>query len=92
MDIGCGTGKNLVCFSEFAEAFGIDTSEEAIKFCKMRGLKNLLLQNSSEEISRENIFGKSFDLITMLDVLEHIEKDLQYLKTISNWLSDEGYL
>jgi SAM-dependent methyltransferase len=92
LDIGCGTGKNLTSFLEFSDAYGMDSSKEAIRFCLKRGLKNIALQDLSRDHLKTNPFGKKFDLITMLDVIEHIEDDIQYLSTISNWLTDGGIL
>ncbi len=92
LDIGCGTGRNLASFSKYTEAYGMDNSEEAIKFCKKRGLPHLILQDLSKNQVSENPFGKNFDLITMLDVLEHIEDDIQCLSAVSNWLTDRGFL
>jgi 2-polyprenyl-3-methyl-5-hydroxy-6-metoxy-1,4-benzoquinol methylase len=92
LDIGCGTGKNLTSFLGFTDAYGMDTSEEAIQFCLRRGLTHLALQDLSKDQSRENQFGKIFDFIMMLDVLEHIEEDIRCLSTISNWLTEGGYL
>ena len=92
LDIGCGTGKNLTSFLKFSEAYGIDSSMEAIQFCLKRGLTNIALRDLSKDQLSENPFGKKFDFITMLDVIEHIEEDVQYLSTISNWLTDGGLL
>ena len=92
LDIGCGTGKNLTSFLKFSEAYGIDSSIEAIQFCLKRGLTNIALQDLSKDQLRENLFGKKFDFITMLDVVEHIDDDVQCLSTISNWLTEGGLL
>jgi 2-polyprenyl-3-methyl-5-hydroxy-6-metoxy-1,4-benzoquinol methylase len=92
LDIGCGTGKNLTAFLKFSEAYGIDSSMEAIQFCLKRGLTNIALQDLSKDHLRENPFGKKFDFITMLDVVEHIDDDVQCLSTISKWLTEEGLL
>ena len=92
LDIGCGTGKNLSSFLKFSEAYGVDSSMEAIQFCLKRGLTNIALQDLSKDQLSENPFGKKFDFITMLDVIEHIEDDVQYLSTISNWLTEGGLL
>lgn len=87
LEIGCGTGKNLEVLSKFGETWGLDNSKEAIKFCKRRGLNNLVLGDA------ENIpFSKGkFNLIILLDVLEHTD-DIKSIKEISRVLAPKGYL
>src|SRR3990167_3310097 len=87
LEIGCGTGKNLELLSKFGEAWGLDKSREAIKFCKRRGLNNLVLGDA------ENIpFSKGkFNLIILLDVLEHTD-DIMSIKEMSRVLAPKGYL
>lgn len=92
LDVGCGTGKNLVCLSDFFEAYGIDSSTEALKFCRQRGLTKLKLLDPFNEKLKKNPFDRQFDYITMLDVLEHIEDDIHYLASISDWLTKDGKL
>src|ERR1700682_490433 len=38
LDAGCGTGKNLQMFLERGDARGVDIAQEAIQFCRMRGI------------------------------------------------------
>lgn len=69
LDVGCGTGKNADYFSKFGNVFGLDASQKAIKFCKKRGLKNILLGSAEKMPFKKN----QFDVLLMLDVLEHID-------------------
>lgn len=87
LDVGCGTGKNIEAFSEFGECYGMDYSDDAILFCKKRGIKNVIKGNI------ENIpFQKqSVDIITALDVLEHVD-DRKALKEIHRVLKKDGLL
>src|SRR5687768_4277121 len=39
LDVGCGTGANLEMLSQFGAAEGVDVSEEALAFCRTRGLE-----------------------------------------------------
>ncbi len=88
LDVGCGTGGNMEVLMEFGNVIGIDNSTEAIKFCKKRGLRNIKLK----DINDANFPGKSFDLITALDILEHIDDDLAALKKIHHILKEGGYV
>ncbi len=88
LDVGCGTGANLRYFSRYGKVTGIDLSKSALQFCNLRG-KYDLIQASGEEIPfRDN----SFDVITMLDVLEHIEEDAKTLKELYRVLKPRGTL
>lgn len=87
LDVGCGTGKNLEAFSEYGVVHGIDNSIDAISFCRKRGLKDVTL-GSIEKMPYE---GNSFDAVTVLDVLEHVD-DFKALKEIKRILKKEGVL
>lgn len=71
LDLGCGTGQNLVSFSQLSETYGIDVEAEAVSWCKKRRLKNVK-QGSAYAIPFPN---RSFDAVTLLDVLEHTDED-----------------
>jgi ubiquinone/menaquinone biosynthesis C-methylase UbiE len=77
LDVGCGTGLLLKIFSKKHEIKGVDYSEEAISFCRLRGLKSLI-KASVNELPFEN---NSFDLITCMDVLYH--KGIDIRKSLS---------
>src|SRR5205085_9624739 len=38
LDVGCGTGANLEMLARFGDAEGVDVSDEALAFCRARGL------------------------------------------------------
>jgi SAM-dependent methyltransferase len=38
LDVGCGTGANLEMLSQFGAAEGVDVSDEALSFCRHKGL------------------------------------------------------
>src|SRR3989344_4554281 len=69
LDVGCGTGKNLENLNKLGKTWGIDNSKEAIEFCKKRGLVNLKLA----EAENTKLPLSYFNLITLLDVLEHTD-------------------
>lgn len=87
LDIGCGTGKTLEEISLLGEAFGVDISKEAIKFCAKRGLRNAKIGSSYKTGFKDS----SMDFCTLLDVLEHTD-DKRTLKEMHRVLKREGYL
>lgn len=87
LDIGCGTGKNVEAFAAIGQSYGVDMSEEAVKYCLKRGLKNVKKGSSYDLPFQKN----SFEAITLLDVLEHVEEP-KTLEEISRVLTKNGHL
>jgi ubiquinone/menaquinone biosynthesis C-methylase UbiE len=71
LDIGCGTGATMDHLKRLGEVQGIDLSEIPLNFSRRRGL-NRVLCASATELPFEN---ESFDLVTALDVIEHLDDD-----------------
>ena len=86
LDIGCGTGANLEMLAEFGECQGVDVSPEALAFCRTRGLDQVR-QGEAEQLP---FADRSFDLVTALDVVEHLDDDLKGLQEMRRVLSSEG--
>lgn len=70
LDIGCGTGKNLEEFGKLGHAFGIDKSKKAISYCRLKGLKKARIGFAHKTGFKDSCF----DIVTLLDVLEHVEE------------------
>lgn len=88
LDIGCGTGGNLETLSSFGRAEGVDISTEALEFCRARGLNNVR-QGAAETLPYES---DSFDLVTGLDVVEHLDDDVEGLREMRRVLHPAGRL
>src|SRR5882762_9723501 len=86
LDVGCGTGANLEMLSQFGNAEGVDVSVEALDFCRARGLQQVK-QGAAETLPYEN---DSFDLVTGLDVVEHLDDDVAGLKEMHRVLRPDG--
>lgn len=86
LDIGCGTGGNLETLSGFGSAEGVDISIEALDFCRARGLNNVR-QGAAETLPYET---GSFDLVTGLDVVEHLDDDVAGLREMRRVLRPGG--
>jgi ubiquinone/menaquinone biosynthesis C-methylase UbiE len=77
LDFGCGVGRLLIPFAMVAEnVVGLDVSvsmlREARKNCNERGLRNVHLSPSDDELS--TVAG-TFDLIHSCIVFQHIPKE-----------------
>lgn len=87
LDIGCGCGVMLNSLQQLGPTYGLDMSEDAIKFCAeiFRGEVKIGYLPDRVPFDQE-----SFSLITALDVIEHIDKDQQSLKAIYDLLQPGG--
>jgi SAM-dependent methyltransferase len=86
LDVGCGTGANLILLSKYGDADGVDISEDALAFCRERGLDKVTL-GAGEELPYED---NTFDLVTALDVVEHMDDDLAGLTEMRRVLRPGG--
>jgi SAM-dependent methyltransferase len=75
LDAGCGTGRNLVEFERLGDVEGVDVSEDAVAFCRRRGLDGVLRAPLDELPYDDGRFG----LILATDVLEHLDDDRRAL-------------
>ena len=73
LDTGAGTGALMQSLADMGEVWGCDISAVALEFCRKRGLERLV-QCSMEQM---NFADASFDVVTSLDVIEHIRDDRQ---------------
>ena len=77
LDIGSGTGIILKILNGFGIAYGTDLSPEAIVFLKKRDLPRIVCADADRCLPFKD---GSFSLITCLDVMEHLDHDLDLLK------------
>jgi SAM-dependent methyltransferase len=86
LDVGCGTGANLIMLSKYGDAEGVDVSEDALAFCRERGLDKVKLGDGEELPYDEG----TFDLVTAFDVVEHMDDDLAGLSEMHRVLRPDG--
>ena len=85
LDVGCGTGGNLEMLASFGAAEGVDVSDDALEYCQQKGLK--AHKGLAEALPFED---ESFDVITALDVVEHLDDDIAGLKEMNRVLKKGG--
>lgn len=85
LDVGCGTGANLEMLEKFGAAEGVDVAKEALEFCRAKGLK--AHQGLAENLP---FADESFDLVTALDVVEHLDDDVDGLREMRRVLKKNG--
>jgi SAM-dependent methyltransferase len=86
LDVGCGTGAILDMLSKKFDVYGQDVSEQAVAFCRQRGLKKVFCGPIDQVVPRD----RPFDLVTTLDVIEHIDDDIGTLRQIHALLRTDG--
>jgi SAM-dependent methyltransferase len=84
LDYGCGTGYFVRRLSKYFQVAGFDTSQAALEKASS------LVPNASFFNSASLIPDGSFDLVTSLHVLEHIENPSTAFSDIFRILTDNG--
>lgn len=87
LDFGCGSGLFVSELAEHGyEAYGLDISEEAVKFGLLQGRKNLGVIDAHKIDFPDN----TFDAVFGMAVLEHLEDESWALKEIERVLKPGG--
>ena len=94
LDVGCGGGILSEALRELgADVTGIDASENTIgvakSHSKLIGSNVNFLQKTIEEYVAENP-NEKFDVITCLEMLEHVPSPPDVIKSCSNILKNNG--
>jgi SAM-dependent methyltransferase len=87
LEIGCGTGHNLAMLGRFGAVDGIELDAEA------RAVASRRLGRAVGDAALPDLPGipdRVYDLIALLDVLEHVEADQAALETIARKLRTGG--
>jgi len=92
IDYGCGIGT----FIDLAQArgwkvYGLDSSEVTVEYARARGLPAWTVDEWTAAGPAQEEKGM-VDVVTMWDVIEHVEDPPKILQFISSLLRDEGIL
>ena len=84
LDVGCGTGANLKVLQSYGEAYGVDISEDALRFCRARGIpESRIFLASATELP----FSSSrFDLAVSFEVIHNIDDDAAAFRDVARVL------
>lgn len=82
LDAGCGTGRLMERAQRFGAVEGFDFSEEALRYCNLRGLKLIHHQDITTWIPPK----ERYDVVLSLDVLCH--RSIEEVSEVINKLFD----
>ncbi|MBL7148073.1 MAG: class I SAM-dependent methyltransferase [Nanoarchaeota archaeon] len=88
LDIGCGTGEDLPLISKYGDVFALEYSKEVIKYIPKEKVVGIVRGDARFLSFKENVF----DIIIILDVLEHVKEDVKIMKEVSRVLKLDGIL
>lgn len=84
LDVGCGDGLFFDALSRYGTPFGIESDITLLSNDKWRD--NIYIASLDGDLH----IDRQFDLILMLDVLEHLEDDLSALESVVGMLKPGG--
>ncbi|BAC24590.1 ubiG [Wigglesworthia glossinidia endosymbiont of Glossina brevipalpis] len=93
LDIGCGAGILSEGLSkEGGMVTGIDTSKKMIHHAKYHAKKNKIKVSYIHEDAKTHLkkYKKFYDIITCMEVLEHVEYPKDIINSCSHLIKDKG--
>jgi 2-polyprenyl-3-methyl-5-hydroxy-6-metoxy-1,4-benzoquinol methylase len=87
LEIGCGTGHNLGMLGEFGTVDAIEIDDHSRTIAAQRLGRDV---GASPLPALDGVADHSYDLVAILDVLEHVEDDSAALKAIAQRLRPGG--
>ncbi len=85
LDIGCGAGGMIDLLSQYGTTIGVDKDRQIAQFNRKNGRKVF-----HGDLVKLSFPDSSFDLVSLLEVLEHVDDDLQGLKEVRRILKPGG--
>jgi 2-polyprenyl-3-methyl-5-hydroxy-6-metoxy-1,4-benzoquinol methylase len=87
-EIGCAYGFFLLEARKHFEVHGIEVAADAAEHCRSQGLDVATGIETDECMARRG----PFDIVVMLDVIEHLQNPLEVLKIASSNLNSGGHI
>ena len=89
LDMGCGTGFTLEALAERFDAWGLEP-DPAVRARTRELVRDRVLPGNTHD--RSALAGRRFDVVLLLDVLEHVEDDRAELGAALGALAPDGKL
>jgi len=88
LDVGCGTGMMSRELMQYGQVWGLDNDSAALEYSRKKAEGARFILGSLPD----DMPARRFKLITLLDVLEHIENDGEALQKLEQSLEGGGTL
>jgi len=88
LDVGCGAGNMIHHLAQYGRVRGIEVDARPVNIAQQRGY-DVRLGDATQEIPFPDA---SFDLVTALDVIEHVDADEKILQEAARVLRPRGHL
>ena len=88
LDLGCGTGGNLEMLSRIGRVEGCEMDEEAINIARQRNVCSISQGYLPDHVPCPS---RTYDLVVMTDVLEHVEDHEGGVARVANLLKPGGF-
>ncbi len=89
LDAGCGTGGNLAMLGRHGQVHAMELDDQARQIANAKGVARVLSGRLPDNVPFSQ---EQFDLIALLDVLEHVDDDRNTLRVLGSLLKPGGYL
>ena len=89
LEVGCGSGGNLAMLANFGNVYAVEPEPEALAMAEKKKIAPVMPGTLPHNIPYDE---KQFDLIVLLDVLEHVRDDRQALAALFERLKPGGWL
>lgn len=86
LEVGCGTGGMLGPLQRYGRVHGIDVAHDFVAHCRQRGFPRVLTGSGYQLPFADG----SFDLVVLLDTMEHIPDDHRALQEVRRVLRPGG--
>jgi SAM-dependent methyltransferase len=90
LEVGSGTGGNYELLSQFGTYTGIEKEPMALELA--RGAHPDANYIECEVPQQLNILSDEYDMVALLDVIEHVNDDVETLKQIKKLLTEKGQI
>ncbi len=88
LEVGCGSGHLLQRVADRVRPWGVDTHVPSLKRCRDRTRGAIVAASSAETLPFESA---TFDVVLLVDVLEHVAEETQALGEVSRLLVPGGH-
>jgi len=95
LDFGFGSGDLLASFPESCSVTGVDVSRSAVENAQKNHIFRKFKKsdfNTVPEHDNDKMVNEKYDLVLSSHVIEHVDDDFLFLKTLRSRVKDNGYL